>query len=449
MTDNDKRKGSGMSYYANRMREVHGATIRSADGNTEIGSTDRELIESKLKEYIDSISTALMAKLNQPEVQVKIKHDITKILDEEKARLGQRYHHEINKIGNKVLDGLFGMGAIQNLIEDPDVTEIMVNGIGRGRIYYEKNGTIYQWDEFFTDIDQLKNVINQIVAPVNRRIDESSPMVDARLPDGSRVNAAIPPIALDGPYLTIRKYKKGLNINKLIEIGSLTEEAAVFTKAGVVAKLSGIIIGGTGSGKTTLLNAFSSFIPSGERILTIEDAAELQLMQDHVIRFESRPANMEGRGEIQIRDLIKNALRMRPDRIIVGEVRDSSAADMLTAMNTGHEGSLTTGHANNAKDAIVRLEDMCMQAGLEPEAARRRIASALDMIIEIQRMKNKKRMTVCIAAVEGLDDNGEVIVRRIFEEKKGQLVKTGYVPTFAQKLYDTGIIKPEFFEAGK
>ncbi|WP_134683982.1 CpaF family protein [Brevibacillus migulae] len=341
-----------------------------------------------------------------------------------------------------------GFGPIDPLLKDPSISEVMVNS--PQLIYVERNGKLERSHVQFRDNDHVLRIIDKIVAPLGRRIDESSPMVDARLPDGSRVNAIIPPLALKGPCITIRKFSKDpFTIDDLVRFGTLTEEMALFLRACVEARLNVVVSGGTGSGKTTTLNVLSSFIPSDERIVTIEDAAELQLRQDHVITLETRAANLEGKGAITMRDLVKNSLRMRPDRIVVGEVRSGEALDMLQAMNTGHDGSITTGHANSPRDILRRLEVMVLMAGMDlpVRAIREQIASAVDLIVQQTRLKDGSRRITHITEVMGME--GEQITLQdifLFQEKGrneqgrviGRQVPTGIVPSFIEKLQVAG-----------
>ena len=339
----------------------------------------------------------------------------------------------------------------QPLLEDESITEIMVNGAKN--IYVERKGKIFRAPVSFESNDHVMRIIDRIVAPLGRRIDESSPYVDARLADGSRVNAVIPPISLIGPTLTIRKFSKNpITVEQLIQFGSITVEAVHFLKACVEARINIIISGGTGSGKTTLLNILSSFIPGDERIITIENAAELQLRQEHVVTLESRPPNIENRGEITIRQLVINALRMRPDRIIVGEIRDEAALDMLQAMNTGHEGSMTTAHSNSPRDTLSRLETMVLMAGMElpVRAIREQISSAIDLVVHQSRLRDGTRKVVNITEVTGME--GDVITTTdIFAFEQigyeggkvlGDLRPTGLRPRFMEKFEAAGINLP-------
>ncbi|MBV9440518.1 MAG: CpaF family protein [Candidatus Eremiobacteraeota bacterium] len=315
---------------------------------------------------------------------------------------------ELARIRQEIVDEALGYGPLEEFLAQHDITEVMVNG--REQIYIERNGKIEATNKAFTDERQLRVVIERIIAPLGRRIDESVPMVDARLPDGSRVNAVIEPLALDGPMLTIRRFgTRRLDINDLIRLGAIEPQMFDFLRAAVEARLNIVISGGTGSGKTTFLNALSACIPESERIVTIEDAAELRLQQSHVCRMESRPANIQGAGEVRIRELVRNALRMRPDRIIVGECRGGEALDMLQAMNTGHDGSLTTVHANSARDALARIETMVLMAGfdLPLRAIREQIAGAIDLVIQTSRMRDGSRKIIGISEIAGLE--GDVV----------------------------------------
>lgn len=347
-------------------------------------------------------------------------------------------------------DIIFGLGPLQDLINMSSISEIMV--INKDQIYVEQHGVIEDSGRSFLSNDMIISVLERIVSPLGRRIDRSSPLVDARLPDGSRVNAIIPPLAVKGPCITIRKFsRKPLTVEDLVENGSLTAEVANFIKACVVGKKNLIVSGGTGSGKTTLLNVLSSFIPPRERIVTIEDSAELQLFQNHVVTLEARPANVEGVGAYTIRDLVKNALRMRPDRITVGECRGGEALDMLQAMNTGHDGSMTTGHANSPKDMMLRIETMVLMAVDMPvRAIREQIVSALDVVVQMERFANGDRKVTQVAEVVGLDDEtGEIILEDIFQyralggEGRRGLVHTGYIPNFAEELIGKDILSLE------
>lgn len=358
-----------------------------------------------------------------------------------------------------VLDDLLGYGPIQHLLDDDSISEVMVNG--PEDVYVEKDGKLTKTNVKFNGDQHVLQVIDRIILPLGRRIDTDNPTVDARLPDGSRVNAIIPPVAIDGPTITIRKFTKDkLTIQQLIEFGSISESMADFLKACVVSRLNIVISGGTGSGKTTLLNILSSFIPADERIVTIEDAAELQLHQDHVVRLETKPPNVEGLGAVPIRELVRNSLRMRPDRIIVGECRGGEALDMLQAMNTGHDGSLTTAHANTPRDALSRLETMALMSGLDMPLSviREQIASAVDLIVQQSRMKDGSRKVSFITEVAGMEGN-TVVMTDIFRYEQtaispegqviGELKPTGIRPLFGERLIAAGFkLTPQVFGAG-
>ena len=359
------------------------------------------------------------------------------------------------RIVGELSDDILGHGPLERLLDDDTVSEIMVNGAHD--IWVERAGRLHKTPVRFTDESHLRRIISKIVAQVGRRIDEASPMVDARLPDGSRINATIPPLSLTGALLTIRKFsKERLDMDALVKRGSLTPETVDLLQRCVRARLNILISGGTGSGKTTLLNALSASIPDDERILTIEDAAELQLVQRHVLRLEARPKNIEGEGEITIRDLVRNALRMRPDRIVVGEVRGPEALDMLQAMNTGHDGSITTVHANTPRDALARVETMVMMAGYELplRAIREQIASALDLVLQIERMNDGTRRIVAITEVQRMESD-VITLQDLFtfqidastdnkhlKQIEGTLRGTGLRPTFLDKFERRGIAPP-------
>jgi pilus assembly protein CpaF len=357
-----------------------------------------------------------------------------------------------DRIAAEIAYDILGHGPLERLLSDDSVSEIMVNG--PHDIWVERQGRLYQTSVQFSDESHLRRIINKMVAQVGRRIDESSPMVDARLPDGSRVNAVIPPLSLSGPLVTIRKFSnKRLDLNEMIRLGTLSSDTVDFLQRCVLAELNVLISGGTGSGKTTLLNALSAAISDSERIVTIEDAAELQMKQNHVLRLESRPKNIEGQGEITIRELVRNALRMRPDRIIVGEVRGAEALDMLQAMNTGHDGSLTTVHANSPRDALARIETMVLMAGydLPLRAIRQQVASALDLIIHLERLEDGTRRVTAITEVQRMEsevitlqDIFEFKVERVTPERVviGELDATGLRPTFLYKFDKRGVSLP-------
>ena len=383
------------------------------------------------------------------QLREKTMASVTQIVDREAGGVSR---DERSKLIKEVIEEALGLGPLEDLLADPQVTEIMVNGYNQ--IFLEKSGKIQLSAVTFTSNMHLRNVIERIVTPLGRRIDEKSPMVDARLKDGSRVNAVIEPLAIDGPAVTIRKFKKGgITAEQYINYGSITKPMIDFLKICVENGLNIVISGGTGSGKTSLLNMMSSFIPSNERVVTVEDAAELQLQQEHVVRLETRPANMEGTGAVHIRDLIRNALRMRPDRIIVGETRDGAALDMLQAMNTGHDGSMTTTHANNARECIARLETLCMMAGMElpVKAIREQIASAVHLIVQISRLSDGSRKIMAITEVCGMQ--GEIVsLQEVFRFKEtgydknrriiGQFQAMGLIPSFIEKFEQKGVVVP-------
>lgn len=356
-----------------------------------------------------------------------------------------------------VSDDVLGYGPIDRFLRDDEVTEIMVNG--PESVYIEQRGRITRTDVTFVDETHLRRIVDKIVAQVGRRVDESTPMVDARLPDGSRVNVVVQPLSIGGPFLTIRKFSADpYGVDDLINFGTFSPQAAYFLDACVQGRLNVVISGGTGSGKTTLLNVLSSFIPSDERIITVEDAKELQLKQDHVLPLEARPANIEGRGEVKIRDLVRNTLRMRPDRIVVGEVRGGEALDMLQAMNTGHDGSLTTVHSNSPRDTLARIETMSLMAGMDLPitAIREQMASALDLIVHVQRLRDGTRRVTHISEVLGRESD-VVVLQDIYlfdfgmgvdDEGRylGHLKATGIRPKFDERLIDMGIkLEPELF----
>ncbi len=347
-----------------------------------------------------------------------------------------------------VLNDMMGYGPIQPLLDDPDVSEVMVNG--PKKVYIEKKGQLTRTNVTFDDDAHVLRIIDRIILPLGRRVDPDSPTVDARLPDGSRVNAVVPPVAIDGPSITIRKFRKDkLQIAQLVEYGSLTQSMAEFLQACVMARLNIVISGGTGSGKTTLLNVLSGFIPENERILTIEDAAELQLQQDHVLRLETKPANVDGGGATTIRDLVRNSLRMRPDRIVVGECRGGEALDMLQAMNTGHDGSLTTLHANSPRDALSRLETLVLMAGMDLpiKVVRQQISSAVDLIVQQTRLKDGARKVTAVTEVAGMEGD-TIVLTDVFKFEQtgigeggkvlGELKATGIRPMFSARLETAG-----------
>jgi pilus assembly protein CpaF len=375
------------------------------------------------------------------DLSAQVKEVVSEEIDKEGAALAQT---DRERLIRELSADILGYGPIEPFLEDDTVTEVMVNGFDK--IYVERDGRIESTDAAFVDEDHLLRIIDKIVSQVGRRVDEGSPMVDARLPDGSRVNAIIPPLSLRGPTLTIRKFSRDpYTLDDLITFGSLTPKAAGFLQACVQGKLNVLVSGGTGTGKTTMLNALSASIPEEERIVTIEDAAELQLQQEHWIRLESRPGNIEGAGEVKIRDLVRNALRMRPDRILVGEVRGSETLDMLQAMNTGHEGSLTTIHANSPRDALSRLETMVLMSGLQfpVQAIREQVASALDMIVHLTRLVDGSRRISKITEVVGMESEIVTLQDIFLARPVGQRAQTNDVVALLRPLECTGL-QPHF-----
>ncbi len=395
-------------------------------------------------------------RISEADLRRQVDEQLHRALAQERLALTSQ---ERQTLVGAVADDVLGYGPIDRLLRDPTITEVMCNG--PFSIYIERSGKLHKSDVKFVDETHLRRIIDKIVSQVGRRVDESTPMVDARLPDGSRVNCIIHPLAIGGPFLTIRKFSTDpYKVDDLIGFGTLTAQTAHFLDSCVRGRLNIVVSGGTGSGKTTLLNVLSSFIPTDERIVTAEDAKELQLNQDHVLPLESRPPNIEGKGEIKIRDLVRNALRMRPDRIVVGEVRGAEALDMLQAMNTGHDGSLTTVHANTPRDALSRIETMSMMAGMDlpVKVIREQMSSAVDMIVQIARLRDGTRRVVQVSEVMGME--GEIVVVQdiytfdysagIDEEGKfrGTLKSTGIRPSFSERLSDHGVaLDPSLFSA--
>jgi len=444
-------------------RQVVGQQVITPARSTEKKSTKDPYVDLKVNVHKRIIQTLgkEMAALNQDKSEQNSLTDKIRNLAEDFLAEEQMFIplQERKKLVEDIIDEAIGFGPIHPLLKDPAVSEVMVNG--PNAVYVERNGRLEKAGISFRDHNHVMNIIEKIVAPLGRRIDESSPMVDARLPDGSRVNAIIPPLSLIGPVLTIRKFAADpFTAEDLVSFGTMNEKVIRFLEACVRARLNVIVSGGTGSGKTTTLNVLSSFIPTGERIVTIEDAAELQLRQEHVVTLETRPPNIEGLGEVTVRDLVKNALRMRPDRIVVGEVRSGEALDMLQAMNTGHDGSLTTGHANSPRDMLSRLETMVLMAGMDLpiRAIREQIASALDLIIQQSRFRDGSRRVIRVTEVQGLE--GDVIVLQdLFSFASsgfgsdgkiiGELKPTGIRPKFMERFKAEGIELPiDVFDAG-
>jgi pilus assembly protein CpaF len=423
-------RGALGAMYAQLRSRVHQRLVEELAGNTD--SAPAEVIRQRIAELVSEIITEQGLTMSR----------------QDRLRVVDTLIHDV-----------LGLGPLEDLLANPDIAEIMVNG--PNQIYIEEKGKLLRSPVTFESTEQLMQVIDRIVSSIGRRVDESSPMVDARLKDGSRVNVIIPPLALRGPTVTIRKFsKEALTIDDLVRFGTLTDEMATFVRACVRGRLNIVVSGGTGSGKTTTLNVLSGFIPEDQRIVTIEDAAELQLAQEHVVTLEARPANVEGRGQVTIRDLVINALRMRPDRIVVGECRGGEALDMLQAMNTGHDGSLTTLHANNPRDAVSRLETMVLMSGAElpSRAIREQIASAVNMIVHQSRLRDGTRRIVSIAEVLGTGPDG-VVMQEIFAFRQtgvdpetgkviGELTPTGVLPQALDRLSAEGeAVSEEMFAA--
>ncbi|MGZ3420778.1 MAG: ATPase, T2SS/T4P/T4SS family [Polyangiales bacterium] len=425
-----------------------------ADSTAQVSAIEPEValrreVHKLLLENLD-LATLDAAKLDDPSMRPRVLTALRRIVKTVEARIPAGVERD-GLIG-ELADEALGLGPLERFLADPTISEVMV--VDPQTIYVEQAGKLKKTDARFTDDERVRAVIERIVTPLGRRIDESSPLVDARLKDGSRVNAIIRPLALRGSCITIRKFAKvPLTLDKIVGFGGLTEQMGRFLTRAVLAKKNIVISGGTGSGKTTLLNILSGAIPNDERIVTIEDAAELQLKQPHVVSLETRPANMEGRGEYTIRDLVKNALRMRPDRIVVGECRGGEALDMLQAMNTGHDGSLTTTHANSPREAVGRLETLVLMGGLDlpSRAIREQIASSINLIVQQTRLSDGSRKVTSIAEVIGLDDDGEVELRPIFEfvrtgtDKGGKVLgefrATGYLPSFLDTFIVMGLVQ--------
>ena len=451
-----------MSLRERLIRETSPAVAGMPRNNGNSGGDDAALAQHTFQEMKARLHRAIinrmdLTKLGQLEPE-QLRSEVSRLaeglLAVENAPLSS---NERDRLVEEVRHELFGLGPLEPLLADPTISDILVNA--PQNIYIERRGKLERTDVAFKDDEHLMRVIERIVSSVGRRIDEASPMVDARLADGSRVNAIIPPLALDGPVLSIRRFGADpLRMAKLIEIGAVTKEIAEMFEMCVRARLNVLISGGTGAGKTTLLNALSAYIPEDERIVTIEDSAELQLQQPHVVRLETRPPNIEGRGEVTQRDLVKNALRMRPDRIVIGEVRGGEAIDMLQAMNTGHDGSLTTIHANTPRDALARLETMIQMTGmrLSDRAMRQQVASALNLVLQVARLSDGTRRVTSISEITGME--GETItMQEIFQferkgmDKDGRVIgrfrPTGVRPRFAERLKIYGMQLPRtFFE---
>jgi pilus assembly protein CpaF len=428
-------------------RETPGGPRRSVRHTDPFAAVKRNVHESLLEVLGPKLYDA---HLDQRELEARVVQALQAVLqrDETPMTVADR-----SRVAQEVADDILGHGPLEPYLRDPEVSEIMVNG--HDQIYVERAGRLYPVAAAFADESHLRRTIDKVVARVGRRVDEASPMVDARMPDGSRVNAVVPPVALDGSLLTIRRFAADpFTVDDLVSFGTMTPVVAHLLHACVRGRLNIVIGGGTGSGKTTTLNVLSGFVPQDERIITIEDAAELQLRQEHVLRMEARPPNLEGRGAISIRDLVRNSLRMRPDRVVIGEVRDAAALDMLQAMNTGHDGSLTTVHSNSPRDSLARLETMVLMAGIDlpQRAIREQMASAINLILHQARLKDGSRRVTHVTEVQGME--GPVIVLQdvfVFDfhagvdesgRHRGALRATGVRPRFADVLADRGIPLP-------
>ena len=445
-------KGGGDSDQSSRLDDMR--VSKKAQAVPQGANNYKDLktrIQTKLLNEIDPSTDP-----NSPDVRAQIQNLFETILAEEGIVLSKR---DKRSLFETIIAEILGLGPLEILMNEDTVSEVMING--PKTIFIERKGVVKRANITFENDEHVLRVIDRIVSPLGRRVDESHPYEDARLPDGSRVNVIIPPLALNGPTLTIRKFsKKPLTIEDLIRFGSMTSEIAEFLRAAVIAGTNTIVSGGTGSGKTTLLNVLSNFIPADERVITVENAAELQLQQEHVVTLESRPANIEGKGEVSIRDLVINTLRMRPDRIVVGECRGGEALDMLQAMNTGHEGSLTTLHANTPRDALARLEVMCLMAGMDlpQRAIREQVASAVDMIVQQSRLRDGSRKVVKITEIQGME--GDIVTMSdIFEFEQtgmeagkviGRMRPTGLRPKFIDRISAAGIhLPPSVFGIGR
>jgi len=425
-----------------------------AESESSLSARAKRIEEIKQKVHmkiIEDLSDVIFKKnITDYELKLKVSNSAQQMVFESEFPLT---HDERNRVTSQIVDDIVGYGPIEELLRDKEVTEIMINN--PSTIYIEKKGKIYKTDRTFLDENHLMRIIDKIVSRIGRRVDEASPYVDARLPDGSRVNIIIAPLALNGPVMTVRKFAADpFKAEDLIKMDTFTNKVAEFLKACVKGRINILISGGTGTGKTTFLNVVSSFLPDNERIVTIEDAAELQLSQTHVIRLESRPPNIEGKGAVTIRDLVRNALRMRPDRIVVGEVRGGEALDMLQAMNTGHDGSLSTVHANSPRDVLSRLETMVLMGGVDlpVRAIREQISSAINLIVHMNRLKDGSRKVVKISEVQGME--GDIItLQEIFQfdysagfdengNYKGKIKATGLRPQFMRRINDYGVEIP-------
>ena len=435
------------------MTQTQNSPTRWQEQRLNVGATQREAaledMRQKMHQFVIHELGPLLTdqRVSEDELRRQVDEQLHKALSQERLALTGA---ERNALVQSVTDDVLGYGPIDQLLRDDSITEVMVNG--PERVYVERSGKLTLTDVKFADETHLRRIVDKIVSQVGRRVDEANPMVDARLPDGSRVNCIVHPLAIGGPFLTIRKFSRDpFKVEDLIGFGTLSPQSAHFIRQCVLGRLNIVVSGGTGTGKTTLLNVLSSFIPTDERIVTVEDAKELQLHQDHVLPLEARPANIEGKGEVRIRDLVKNSLRMRPDRIVVGEVRGGEALDMLQAMNTGHDGSITTVHSNSPRDTLSRIETMTLMAGMDlpVRVIREQMASALDMVVQLSRLRDGSRRVTAITEVMGME--GDVIVLQdifLFDygmgvdaegQMLGHLKSTGIRPKFSERLEDHGI----------
>jgi len=439
------KKASSQSPKAS-LQEAEATTERAS---TSLSSTERTVKDQVYSELLDRLDLSLITSISPDQAREQIRETTYNILEQQSAPLSSEARA---RVVQAIEDEILGLGPLEPLLSDPTISDILVNG--PDQVYVERKGKLHRTDITFSSDRHLLNIIDRIVSNVGRRIDESSPMVDARLSDGSRVNAIIPPLALDGPALSIRRFARELlQVSDLIALGSMTDALATVMQAVVKGRLNVLVSGGTGAGKTTMLNLLSGFIPEDERIVTIEDSAELQLQQPHVVRLETRPANIEGKGRIAARDLVINSLRMRPERIIVGEVRGEEALDMLQAMNTGHDGSLTTIHANTPRDALGRVENMVSMTGISfpVKTLREQIAAAINVVIQVERHEDGKRRVVSLAEISGME--GDIITMSdlfVFERRGrdeegnvlGELKPTGIIPGFYRDLDAKGVKIP-------
>jgi pilus assembly protein CpaF len=438
---------------AGSRRPARAHTTKSHRASTARSASSWEVSKRKVRDLVLADLAPRMGGLEGDALADEVKSCLDKILGREDVKISPA---ERRRFVDEVIQDTLGYGALEPLLNDESVTEIMCNG--HDEIWVERAGRLERTNFSFPDEPSYRQVIDRIVGGVGRRVDEGSPMVDARLADGSRVNAIIPPLAVHGSVLTIRKFAADpYQVKDLISFGTLTVDVALVLEACVRGKLNVLVSGGTGTGKTTTLNVLSSFIPEGERIITIEDSAELQLQKPHVVSLEARPSNAEGSGEVRIRDLVKNALRMRPDRIIVGECRGAEALDMLQAMNTGHEGSMTTVHANNPRDALARLETMVLMAGfdLPVRAIREQVNAAVDVIIQLERFPDGRRMVTAVTEVQGMEGD-TILLQDVFVHRPaaggatGDLVPTGLRPRLAERVAERGVeIPAEVFRVGR